>query len=57
MCFNETHTLMLSTWKIARKMSTCYITPIPVSQGVEGLDFGEQVEEKAHPKRIIWSKE
>ena len=56
MYFNETHTRMSSTWKIARKTLACYISPVPSSQSVEGLDFGEQVEEKAHPKRIIQSK-
>lgn len=30
MHFNETHMLTLSTWKAARKMSTCHITPVPV---------------------------
>lgn len=53
MGFSETHTLMLSTWKIAGKMLVCYTTSIPSSQGVEQWDFEEQVEEKAHPKRII----
>lgn len=56
MYFNETHTLMLSTWKTSGKMLARYTIPVPNSQGAEQLDFGEQVKEKAHPKRIIWSK-
>lgn len=56
MYFSDTRTLMLSTWKMTRKMLACYTTPVPSSRGVEGLDWGEQVEENAHPKGIIWSK-
>lgn len=52
----ETHRLMLSTWKIARKMLACYLTSASNSQGVQGLNLGEQMEEKAHPKKIIWPK-
>lgn len=41
MDFNVTHTpMLLSTWKITRKMLACYITPIPNFQGVDRLDLG-----------------
>lgn len=37
---------MLPTWNIGKKMLACYLTPFSNSQGVQGLNLGEQIEER-----------